>query len=101
MTDIICDIDGTLMNVEARRKLAVSQKRDSDKVMNWDVFLDPQNMLELDTPQSDVVMVIKALYNEYNFMIVFTAGFTPIPFKLFTISAGAFHVNFPLFIFFS
>ena len=42
---------------------------------------------------------IKALYNEYNFMIVFTAGFTPIPFKLFTISAGAFHVNFPLFIF--
>ena len=42
---------------------------------------------------------IKALYDEYNFMIVFTAGFTPIPFKLFTISAGAFHVNFPLFIF--
>ena len=42
---------------------------------------------------------IKALYEKYNFMIVFTAGFTPIPFKLFTISAGAFHVNFPLFIF--
>ncbi len=41
---------------------------------------------------------IKALYDEYNFMIVFTAGFTPIPFKLFTISAGAFNVNFPLFI---
>ncbi len=32
-------------------------------------------------------------------MIVFTAGFTPIPFKLFTISAGAFNVNFLLFIF--
>jgi len=42
---------------------------------------------------------IKGLYEEYNFMIVFTAGFTPIPFKLFTISAGAFHVNFSLFIF--
>ena len=42
---------------------------------------------------------IKALYDEYNFMIVFTAGFTPIPFKLFTISAGAFNVNFLLFIF--
>ena len=42
---------------------------------------------------------IKILYEKYNFMIVFTAGFTPIPFKLFTISAGAFHVNFPLFIF--
>jgi len=42
---------------------------------------------------------IKALYDEYNFMIIFTAGFTPIPFKLFTISAGAFNVNFILFIF--
>ena len=41
---------------------------------------------------------IKSLYDDYNFMIVFTAGFTPIPFKLFTISAGAFHINFPLFI---
>ena len=73
MTDIICDIDGTLMNVEARRKLAVSQKRDSDKVMNWDVFLDPQNMFMLDTPQPDVVMVIKALYSDYN-NIIFTSA---------------------------
>ena len=31
-------------------------------------------------------------------MIVFTAGFTPIPFKLFTISAGAFDINFGLFL---
>jgi len=41
---------------------------------------------------------IKELYDQYNFMIIFTAGFTPIPFKLFTISAGAFGINFPLFI---
>ena len=73
MTDIICDIDGTLMNVEARRKLAVSQKRDSDKVMNWDVFLDPQNMFMLDEQQLDVVMVIKALCNVYN-NIIFTSA---------------------------
>ena len=31
-------------------------------------------------------------------MIIFTAGFTPIPFKLFTISAGAFSIQFPMFI---
>ena len=37
---------------------------------------------------------IKNLYEEYNFMIVFTAGFTPIPFKLFTVSAGAFNIDF-------
>ncbi len=41
---------------------------------------------------------IKELYDQYNFIIIFTAGFTPIPFKLFTISAGAFGINFPLFI---
>jgi len=41
---------------------------------------------------------IQTLYESYSFMIVFTAGFTPIPFKLFTISAGAFSINFPMFI---
>ncbi|MBT3518679.1 MAG: DedA family protein [Candidatus Marinimicrobia bacterium] len=37
---------------------------------------------------------IESLYDTYKFMIVFTAGFTPIPFKIFTISAGAFNINF-------
>lgn len=32
-------------------------------------------------------------YDLYNFWIVFTAGFTPIPFKIITISAGAFKIN--------
>jgi membrane protein YqaA with SNARE-associated domain len=36
---------------------------------------------------------VKALYDEYNFFIIFTAGFTPIPYKIFTISAGAFAIN--------
>ena len=34
----------------------------------------------------------------FNFWIVFTAGFTPLPYKVFTVSAGAFNINFPLFI---
>ena len=41
---------------------------------------------------------IKLLYDKYDFMIIFTAGFTPIPFKIFTISAGAFGLNFFMFI---
>jgi len=41
---------------------------------------------------------LKALYETWNFWIIFTAGFTPIPFKLFTISAGAFNVEFPMFL---
>jgi len=40
---------------------------------------------------------IKNLYEEWNFWIVFTAGFTPIPFKLITISSGTFNINFFMF----
>ena len=42
---------------------------------------------------------IKSLYNEWNFWIVFTAGFTPIPFKVITISSGTFNINFFMFVF--
>lgn len=38
------------------------------------------------------------LYDRYNFWIVFTAGFTPLPYKLFTITGGLFHINFAMFI---
>jgi len=47
---------------------------------------------------TDVFYTIKDQYEEWNFWIVFTAGFTPIPFKIFTISAGAFDINFILFV---
>lgn len=33
---------------------------------------------------------VSTLYDRYNFWIVFTAGFTPIPFKVITITAGVF-----------
>jgi membrane protein YqaA with SNARE-associated domain len=40
------------------------------------------------------------LYKELNFWLVFTAGFTPLPYKLITISAGVFLgiAQFPIFI---
>lgn len=41
---------------------------------------------------------VSELYNKYNFWIIFTAGFTPIPYKIFTITAGLFHVDFVMFI---
>ncbi len=37
------------------------------------------------------------LYNRYNAWAVGIAGFTPIPYKVFTISAGAFKINFLIF----
>ena len=41
---------------------------------------------------------VKGLYDQYNFWIVFTAGFTPLPYKLFTISGGLFHIDFTMFV---
>lgn len=41
---------------------------------------------------------VKALYDKYDFWIVFTAGFTPLPYKLFTISGGLFHIDFTMFL---
>jgi len=41
---------------------------------------------------------MRVKYELYNFWIVFTAGFTPIPYKIFTISSGAFQVSFPVFL---
>ena len=38
------------------------------------------------------------LYDRYNFWIVFTAGFTPLPYKIFTITGGLFHINLAMFI---
>ena len=41
---------------------------------------------------------MKNLYESYSFWVVFTAGFTPIPYKLITITAGVCKINFIIFI---
>jgi len=41
---------------------------------------------------------IQAQYESYNFVVIFTAAFTPIPYKVFSISAGAFDINFFTFV---
>lgn len=40
---------------------------------------------------------IRKLFVEWDFWVVFTAGFTPIPYKVITISSGAFEINFAMF----
>ncbi len=42
--------------------------------------------------------IISDLYGRYNAWAVGIAGFTPVPYKVFTISAGAFKINFPVFL---
>lgn len=41
---------------------------------------------------------VRAMFERYNFWAIFTAGFTPIPYKLFTIAGGVFHINLPMFV---
>ncbi len=41
---------------------------------------------------------IQSMYNKYDFWMVFVGGFTPIPYKLITITAGVFNINIPMFI---
>jgi membrane protein DedA with SNARE-associated domain len=41
---------------------------------------------------------VSEIYKEWDFVAVFTAGFTPVPFKIFTISAGMCDINFVMFV---
>jgi len=41
---------------------------------------------------------MRAIFGENTFWAIFAAAFTPIPYKIFTISAGLFNVNFFAFI---
>jgi membrane protein YqaA with SNARE-associated domain len=44
-----------------------------------------------------VFFEIKTLFEKWDFWIIFIAGFTPIPYKLFTVSGGAFQIDLTMF----
>jgi len=46
----------------------------------------------------DKFSYVKGLYVDYSFWVVFTAGFTPIPYKIITITAGVCEINFMIFL---
>lgn len=46
----------------------------------------------------EVFEIVRQKYNDHAFLAVFTAGFTPIPYKVFTISAGVFEIGFMTFV---
>ncbi len=41
---------------------------------------------------------VQRLFEQYNFWAIFTAGFTPLPYKLFTIAGGVFGINLAMFV---
>jgi membrane protein YqaA with SNARE-associated domain len=47
---------------------------------------------------TEKITYIQTLYQTYDAWAIGIAGFTPIPYKVFTISAGAFDINFTVFI---
>ncbi|MFN4245654.1 MAG: YqaA family protein [Brevinematia bacterium] len=46
----------------------------------------------------DAYNSVKNMFDVYGFIAVLIAGFTPIPYKVFTIASGSFYFNLPMFI---
>lgn len=46
----------------------------------------------------EVFHKVSILYNDNAFWAVFAAGFSPIPYKVFTLAAGVTQINFPIFV---
>ena len=46
----------------------------------------------------DAFIAIQDKYRKFDLMIIFTAGFTPLPYKIFSISAGINNISFPIFL---
>ena len=71
---IIFDLDGTLAIIDKRRILAGKTKDGvpTDK-MDWDVFFDPDNVLNLDEPNPPVIKMAQ-LFKADGFKIVIFSG---------------------------
>ncbi len=47
----------------------------------------------------EIYYQIKDIFDKWDFWVIFTAGFTPIPYKVFTITSGVFQMNIFMFLF--
>ena len=72
---IIFDLDGTLAIIEKRRIKAGSPTGDkpTQSKMDWDVFFDPDNVLNLDEPNPPVIKMAQ-LFKADGFKIVIFSG---------------------------
>ena len=66
---VIFDLDGTLADISARKKLAIKMP---SGVMDWNIFLDPAN-IKLDVPNEPVVKMAQ-LFAEAGFNIFIFSG---------------------------
>ena len=63
----------------------------------WEVLADPFYRYVPGFTEA-VFQRVQHLFATYDFWTVFAAGFTPIPYKVITIGAGVFDINFPIFV---
>lgn len=70
--DVICDVDGTIVNVKKRHALAKAGAKKGKK-LNWEIFLDDEVILENDVEQEDVTGVIKSLIESGHRVIITSA----------------------------
>lgn len=70
--DILCDVDGTLANIDTRVEMA-TRNSPPGKRMDWDVFLDPEVMRNCDRPNKDVVELVNALVSSGHNVIITSA----------------------------
>ena len=66
---VIFDLDGTLADIEARRKLATKPNGKLD----WDIFASPTSVMDWDTPNKPVVKMAQLFHND-GFRIVIFSG---------------------------
>ncbi len=63
----------------------------------WDLLADPFYRYIPGFSEATFLRV-QQLFANYDFWVIFTAGFTPIPYKIITIGAGVFKINFVVFV---
>jgi len=66
--------------------------------IGWFVWTEVQQFFFSYVFSEAVFNRVAALYERYAFWAVFAAGFTPIPYKVFTIAAGVFEISLPIFL---
>ena len=66
-------------------------------LIGWQFMASIGNRIVAFYGLADKVAYIETLYNTYDAWAVGIAGFTPIPYKVFTIAAGFFEMNFLVF----
>ena len=66
---VIFDLDGTLADIEVRRKMSVKPNGKLD----WEIFAAPKSILDWDTPNEPVIKMAQ-MFNDYGYKVVIFSG---------------------------